>query len=257
MTTVQTGTYPIAENVLQNARADINDMLRSLGGSILTDTAPFTNVFLNRAIRRTQRYLANNGLHSNTIDNFILTPILPVASPDPGIQVSINQNGYFNGVAQLSSPLLPPDIILPLYLMQRQTGSGAAFMPMYPSKGPLLSRMPTSWFGDWEWRDDGLYMVGSTSTMDIRIRYEGALPRIAANANLSATTINIRDGEDALSSALVWVYAASRGAPQRAEAKQAWKEDCDELVNRYVRKDQRICFRPHGYNADRGSIDGA
>jgi hypothetical protein len=257
MTTVAEGTYPIAEDVMQLARAGINDMLRSTAGSILTDTAPFTNVFLNSAIRRTQRYLANNGLLSNVIDNAILTPILPVGNQDPGTQVSISALGYNNGTQQLSQPVLPPDLILPLSLAQRQTNSGAQYTPMTPAKGPLMSRIPGPYFGEWEWRQDSIVMVGCTNTMDIRMRYEGRLARIAPTANLSNTTINIRDGEDALASAVVMIYAFTRGAAQRADAKAIWKEDCDELVNRYVRKDQRIAVRPKGYAAGGGTIDGA
>lgn len=257
MTQVQTGTYPIAENVLQNARAIINDMLRSTAGQILTDTAPFTNVLLNMAIRRTQRYLANNGLLSNVIDNSILTPILPVASSDPGVQIQINQNGYFNGVAQLSTPYLPADLILPLSLAQRQTNSGAQYTPMTPAKGPLMSRIPGPYFSEWEWRQDALCMVGCSNTMDLRLRYEGALPRVSATANYSQTTIAIRDGEDVLTWGMVLVYSISRGSVQRTEVKAMWSEEADMLVNRYVRKDQRIAVRPKGYAAGGGTIDGA
>lgn len=239
------------------ARASINDMIRTAGGTILVDTAPFTNPFLNSAVRKTQRYLANNGLYSNVVDNAILTPITPVANQDPGTQISISALGYYNGTNTLSTPVLPPDLILPLNLFQRQTGSGAQFTPMFPAKQPLVSRIPTSYFGEWEWRQDQLNMVGCNNTMDLRIRYEGRLPRISPTANLLQTTINIRDGEDALASAVTMCYAMSRGAAQRQEAKAIWKEDCDELVNRYVRKDQRIAVRPAGYQAGGGSIDGA
>jgi hypothetical protein len=243
---------------MNDARAFINDMLRSQAGSILTDSAPFTVPMLNSSIRRTQRYLANNGLLSNVVDNAILTPIVPVANSDPGTQVSISALGYNNGSSQvLSQPVLPPDLILPLSLAQRQTGSGAQFTPMSPAKGPLMSRIPGPYFGEWEWRQDALCMVGCTNTMDIRLRYEGRLPRISQTANLSQTTINIRDGEDALASGLAMLYGFSRGAAQRAEAKLMWKEDCDELINRYVRKDQRIAVRPKGFAAGGGTIDGA
>jgi hypothetical protein len=257
MTQVAEGTYPIAEDVMNNARAMINDMIRQTGGSILTDSAPYTVPLLNAAVRRTQRYLANNGLLSNVVDNYILNAIPVVGNSDPGTQVSISALGYNNGVTTTSQPVLPPDLILPLSLAQRQTGSGAQFTPMTPAKGPLMSRIPGPYFGEWEWRGDQINMVGCTNIMDIRVRYEGRLPRISTTAVFSNTTINIRDGEDALTMAMVMLYAFSRGAAQRAEAKALWKEDCDELVNRYVRKDQRIAVRPKGYAAGGGTIDGA
>lgn len=242
---------------MELARALINDMIRQAGGSILVDTAPFTIPMLNSATRKTQRYLANNGLLSNVVDNAILTPILPVTSLDPGIQISISALNYNNGTNVYSTPVLPADLLLPLSLAQRQTNSGAQFTPMWPARGPLMSRVPGPYFGEWEWRNDAINAVGCTNTMDIRVRYEGRLPRISKTANLSQTTINIRDGEDALGFAMVTLYAFSRGAAQRNEAKVAWIQECDELINRYVRKDQRIAVRPRGYAAGGGTIDGA
>lgn len=257
MTTVQEGTYPIAEDVAQLGRALINDMIRSTGGQVLPDTAPYFIPFLNSAIRKTQRYLANNGLLSNVVDNAILNAIPAVTNLDPGVQISISALNYNNGTQTFSSPVLPADLILPLALMQRQTGSGAQFTPMLPAKGPLISRVPGPYYGEWEWRGDALNMVGSTMVMDIRVRYEGRLPRIQVGTNLSNTTINIRDGEDALAMGMVMRFSFSRGSAQRMEAKAEWKEECDELINRYVRKDQRIAVRPRGYAAGGGSIDGA
>lgn len=257
MTQVAEGTFPVAEDVMELSRATINDMLRTTGGSILTDTATFTNPMLNSAVRKTQRYLANNGLLSNVVDNAILAAIPVVGNQDPGTQVSISALGYNNGVNTFSQPVLPPDLLLPLSIAQRQTNSGAQFTPMTPAKGPLMSRIAGPFFGEWEWRQDSICMVGSTNVMDIRVRYEGRLPRISKTADLTQTTINIRDGEDALAAAMVSIYSFSRGAAQRQEAKLAFKEECDELINRYVRKDQRIAVRPQGYAAGGGTIDGA
>jgi hypothetical protein len=254
---VQTGTYPIAENVMLLARAVINDMLRTTAGAILVDTAPFTVHFLNAAIRKTQRYLSVNGLYSQVVDNAILTPVTAVASQDPAVQVFISQNGYYDGVATHSNVVLPPDLILPLAVAQRVTGSGAQFIFMEPARGPLMSRVPGPYFGDWEFRGDGLYLNGCTNSMDLRIRYEQAIGRIAANANFSQVSIPIRDGEDALGWGVVSIYAASRGAAQRAEAKAMWLEECDTLISRYVRAGQRIAVRPKGYAAGGGTIDGA
>jgi len=235
----------------------INDMLRTTAGSILTDTSPFTSIFLNNAIRKTQRRIANNGLLSNVVDNFILNSVLPVANSDPATQVYIGFNGYYNGAAILSSPILPPDLILPLNLMQRQTGSGAQYTPMKPSKQPLISRIPGAYFGDWEWRNNQINLVGCTNTMDLRLRYEQSLPRIGSGVNYSQVTIGIIDGEDAIAAGIVRAYAFSRGAAQRNEAKALWEEECDDLVTRYVRKDQRIAVRPQGFQAGGGTIDSA
>src|SRR6516165_11614613 len=197
MTQVAEGTYPIAEDVMNLARALINDMIRATGGQILTDTAPYTIFFLNSAIRKTQRYLANNGLLSNVVDNAILTPITPVANQDPATQVFISALGYYNGTNTLSSVVLPPDLILPLSIAQRQTGSGAQFTPMMPAKGPLMSRIPGPYFGEWEWRNDAINMVVSKNVMDIRVPNKAPLRGLSPTKNFSLPKTNIRDGEDA------------------------------------------------------------
>lgn len=257
MADVQTGSYPLLENVMQLARAGVNDMLRSTAGAILTDTAPFTVVLVNASIRRTQRYLANNGITSNIRDNVIITPIPPAVGADPQIQVYISPLGYFDGANMNATPTLPADLLLPLEVWERQTGSGAQFIFVPQPQEGLESRIPGSYFGQWEWREDRINMTGSTITEDLRVRYEAALARVAAGADFTKTTINIVDGEDALAAGIVLQYSRTRGSAMRQEAETWWKAECDEIVNRHVRRDQRIAYRPRGYRAGGGTIDGS
>lgn len=232
-------------------------MQRGTAGSILTDAAPFTVVYLNAAIRRVQRELANNGITSNVRDNVILTPLTPATVSDPSVQVYVSQLGYFDGTNTNANVTLPADLILPLEVWERQTGSGAQFQFMPSPQEGLQSRIPGSYFGQWEWREDRINMTGSTMTEDLRIRYEASLARIAAGVNFSQTTIPIRDAEDALASAVVLQYARTRGSAMRQEAKTWFEDEMFQLINRYVHKDQRIMYRPSGFRAGSGRIDGA
>lgn len=257
MADVQTGTYPLLENVIELARAGVNDMLRTTQGAILTNSAPFTIVYVNAAIRRTQRYLANNGITSNIRDNVIIGPIPPTVGADPSIQVYISPLGYFDGAQMNASPTLPADLILPLEVWERQTGSASQFIFMPQPQEGLESRIPGSYFGQWEWREDRINMTGSTITEDLRVRYEATLARVSSGADFTKTTINIVDGEDALAAGIVLQYARTRGSAMRQEAKDWWQAECDEIVNRYVRRDQRIAYRPRGYRAGGGRIDGS
>lgn len=257
MSQVATSSYPIAENVLQLARAGVMDMLRTTAGAILTDTAPYTAVYLNAAIRRVQRELANNGITSNIRDNVILSGLTPAVGSDPSIQVYVSQLGYFNGATLNANITLPADLIMPLELWERQTGSGTQFQYMPQPQEGLESRIPGSYFGQWEWREDQINMTGSTITEDLRIRYEASLARISAGSDFTKTVIAIRDGEDALAAAVVLQYSRTRGSALRAEAKTWFDEEMFQLVNRYVRRDQRIMYRPRGYRAGGGRIDGS
>jgi hypothetical protein len=257
MSQVQTGTYPIASDVLQLSRAGINDMQRGVSGSVLTDTAPFTVVYLNAAVRRVQRELANNGITSNIRDNVIITGLTPAVGSDPNIQVYLSALGYFDGANVNTTPTLPADLILPLQVWERQTGSGAQFQMMTRPEEGLQSRIPGSYFGQWEWREDRINMTGSTIAEDLRLRYEASLARIAAGVDMTKTTIPIRDGEDALAAGVVVQYARTRGSAMRQEAKTWFDDEIFQLVNRYVRQDQRIAYRPRGFRAGSGRIDGA
>ena len=251
---------PIAENVLQLSRASVNDMLRTNAGAILTDTAPFTVIYLNAAIRRVQRELANNGITSNIRDNVIITPLTPAASADPSVQVYVSQLAYFDGVNMNPTPLLPNDLIMPLEVWERQTNSAAQFQLMTQPQEGLRSRMPGSYFGQWEWREDRINMNGSTITEDLRLRYEAAIPRLTvpiAPATYGNVTIPIVDSEDALAAAVTLQYARTRGSAMRQEAKTWYDDEMYQLINRYVRRDQRIAYRPPGFRAGSGSIDGA
>ena len=119
----------------------------------------------------------------------------------------------------------------------------------------LPSRTQGAFFGQWEWREDRIVLNGATQTLDLRIRYEAGFIPLTAAADLTQAIIKIRGGKRAVAFAIAEYYAAARGAPQAAWAEKKKTEKLDELVNRQVRKDQRIAFRPRGYNSDRGSID--
>lgn len=254
----QPTTYPIADDVMQLSRSLVGDMLQSAGGAILTNRRPFTVPMLNSAIRRVQRYYANNGIESNIVDNFLLTGITPAATSDPSVQVWIGATGYFDGVKVNAQPVLPPDLIVPLAVWERTTGTSGSFVPVMPAHGDgLPSRVPGQTFDLFEWRNDRINFIGSTVTEDLRLRYEQALSPIGTNADLTQVSIPLRDSHEALAFWMIYYFGFARGSALRAEAKQNAQEAMDEVVNRHVRKDERIAYRPRGYRSGGGPIDGA
>jgi len=232
-------------------------MLRSSAGQTLSNDKPFTIEYLNASVEDCQEYLANNGVTSNIKDDFILTPLTPVPAANPAIQVYVSAEGYFNGATMSKTPALPPDLIVPLRLWERQTGSGQIFQPMNQPEDGLPSVQQGTYFGMWEWREDKIALFGSTQSRELRMRYEAALLPIGTDADLAEAIIKIRGGKRAVAFGIAEYYAGARGAPQQTWAAQQKKARLDELVNRQVRKDQRIAFRPKAYNADRSSIDGS
>jgi hypothetical protein len=254
----QTGAYPIADDVMQLARALTNDMLRDKAGRILTNTAPFSIVYLNSSIKKVQRYFANNGLENFIKDNVILSSIAPVATQDPSVQVSISYTGYFDGVNMNAQPVLPSDFLLPLALWERPTGTGGSFVPMSPThKDGLPSRVPGQNFDIFEYRNDKLYMIGANVLTDLRLRYEAMIPAIGTSQDLTKVSIPLIDAQEALAAWVIYFYGFARGSVMRLEAKKMAEEEMDEVVHRHVRKDERIAYRPAGYRAGGGPVDGA
>jgi hypothetical protein len=254
----QPGTYPIADEVMQLARAMANDMLRDTAGRILTNKAPFSVVYLNSATRKVQRYFANNGLTNYVKDNVILPSMSPAASTDPSVQVAVSISGYFDGVKSSATPALPQDLILPLAVWERVTGSGASFTTVSPCHSDgLPSGVPGGNLGTYEWRNDALVFNGSLNAMDLRLRYEASIPPIGAGADLTTISIPLRDAHEALANWVIYFYGFARGSALRAEAKKNAEDEMDEVINRYVRKDERIAYRSGGFSAGGGRIDGA
>jgi hypothetical protein len=249
---VQTGSYPVADDVMQLARSLVNDMLRDTAGRILTNTAPFSIPYLNSAVRRTQRYFANNGLENFINDSVLILGIPPKASSDPGVQCYLGANGFFDGVNMWNPPALPIDLIVPLALWERQNGTSATFAPMTPAHGDgLQTQIAQSVFGTYEWRNDRINLSGCSNTTDLRIRYEQMIPSIGVGANLVNTTIPLRDAHEALAFWVIYYYAFARGSVMRTEAQAMAEAAMNEVIERHVRKDSRIAYRPRGYR-DRG-----
>ena len=196
MPPVNSTFYPNVEDVLNKARALVNDTYNNGAGRILTDTNPATLRWLNLAKDHIQYQLANNGVQSFWRDNLILTPITPVLSSDPGVQVYVSINGYFNGSQVAAQPALPNDLIVPWDLYERPTSTDRAFTKMVQPKVALPSRNQGYNLRDWEWRGDAIWMVGSTISQDLRLRYEAAIPDVQPTDDFNTTVIQIRMGTE-------------------------------------------------------------
>lgn len=241
MPVVVIGPYPTVEEVMNLARAIVNDSYNNGAGRILTDDAPFTLPYLNSAIRKLRMELANNSVSTVIKDNVILTPLTPVAQVDPSVQTFVSWTGYFDGTNMNDAPVLPPDLIVPIVLWERQTGTNLAFQPMCQPMQGLCSREQSTWLREWEWRTDQLNFVGSVNSIDVRLRYEAqTLVPVAAGSDFTTTIIGSIDSQDALAYEVAYMFASARGAATTL------KNDRDnavyEMVNRYVRRMQDITY---------------
>lgn len=260
-------TYPILEDVMVLARSYVNDTWSGATstpgeGQIFVDNsalAPFTIPFINSAIRDVYRDLGNAGVATLIQDNVILTGLGPVngplglAAPDPSIQVSVTYAGYNDGSGTINSTLqLPGNTLAVLKLWERQNNSGNPFVEMTQSQFGLPSRFQVTSLNDWEYRQDGIYMVGALVSTDIRMRLSISLPASVSGAGLdfSALSVPILDSTDALAWKLVEKYSFRLEPENFVTAKAKADEEIMKLIQRQVRQKQSVPYHRQGYGDD-------
>lgn len=157
------------------ARARLNDMIESQGGDVFTNDQPFTLQMVNNAWRRLQRRLADLGYFS--LIKELGPPAAPwlalpaMTNPDPGVFMALSWVGCFDGTTLQVTPVLPQDLIGPLKLWERATGTIAQFIEMDLIDNGLDAVAKQDWNQQWEWKNDILWMPGSQVATDLRIRY--------------------------------------------------------------------------------------
>ena len=153
------------------ARVRLNDAIASIGGDVLTDDQPFTIYVINAAWRRLQELAISLGITWLKAET-IMVAVPPVANTDPGVQVYINWDNYFDGNNLQGAPALPQNFITPLVLWERTNGSGSQFFQMDRLDNGLPAVPKTQRSNSWEWRNGALYMPGATpAATDIRLRF--------------------------------------------------------------------------------------
>jgi len=243
---------------MNRARAFVNDAFRGGQGRILTNQAPFTVEYLNAALEELQDKLGENGVITFIQDNIILTPITPLATPDPAKELFISYDGFFNGTAMVSKPFLPSNVVAVEKLWERQTGSGLPFQPMTEPMEGLPSILQGPWLNYWEYRGDSIYLTGSTQTEDLRMRAQiRQVPIAAADAgDLDNVEIQILASVNAMATLVAYNYARARGA----NAAQLMAADALKMmryiVRRYTRQKQSTPYnrRAYGESGDRRGV---
>lgn len=243
--------YPNAEQVMNRARAFVNDAFQGGTGRILTDRNPFTVQFLNGALEFLQDRIRNRGVITLEYDNVILSPITPPPVLQPGIQQRVAFNGFFDGATWQKTPALPASCVSVLEVWERQTGAGLPFQPMKQLR-PLPDRYQGPWLVNWEYRQDSIVLIGSTVSEDLRIRFQAQLGEIApatAENPLTNVTIQILCSVNALATVVAYFYARALGAP----AAKTMQDDAETLIrlitNRYTRQNQHTPYRRRGFGS--------
>jgi hypothetical protein len=228
--------------VLTLVRSLLDDAAVSTG-DVFTDAVLIP--FVNTAYHQVQFEMANHGIETFIKDNVVLT-VPAVTGADPSFQVVLNDTQ--NQMTTVSpTPQIPTDLLVPVRLWERQTGSSEAFLPMFLEKDGLPSETQQARLRYWEWRTDGIVMLGATQSNDIRIRYESVLPDVVQGTD----TIQLRGAQDSIGFLAAALAAQSRGSPQARDFDAAGDEALRKILVRGTRRQQHAMHRrrPYGWRS--------
>ena len=176
------------------------------------------------------------------IGNFPPITIPAVATVDPALQIQLRFDGISGNIPlPANSPTLPEDMLEPLALWERPTGTTDIFLPMInlTSHGGLPSLPQVFNLRFWAWNTDFISFIGAEQDTDIRIRYQvGYIPFTLDNNNLITGTLNILYGLDAVAYLAAYMALNPRGSPLAAGYAAIAQNFIDKLVNQESRAQQ-------------------
>lgn len=245
--------------------------------NILDATQASTQQACKNAWRKLQINMRDSA--TKKFQSAVQIPNLPVvADQDPASECWLSWFGCSDGVDTFTTPALPDDLLIPLWMSERATGTGLPFAgPNQPNMNPRPDGIPKRnkliFNGVWQWRADAIWIPGATQSVDLWIYYRSRLPDPVdvGNQRWFQTTANIIDCQDALSwwivrefSAAFSAFAAAHGETAAAQSAQsaaiyAGAEAMDatkKIANQDVMLDQRADVRRIPYGGGGGSGSG-
>lgn len=229
------GQFDNAGTIATHAQALLNDQ----GGNLYVAVAAGTQApgqinlipYMNVAYRKIQRSLANIGSTVFTEDD-VYAIIPAITAVDPSAVVTYQP---------------PGDLLNPLKLWERQSGSSDDFVEMIDmtERGGLPSQMQGPALGIWEWRVDAIYFLGATQDRQIRLRYQKQLPDLIDNTS----PILIRSCRNALTFFTAALASQSRGSPLARDWDAAGQDALNAILSRDIRSRQRSPVRRKPYSS--------
>jgi len=260
--------YPSLGQIANLARSKVNDDKAGATGTpgegqILTNSSVTLQNFMNSAIRDTYRDIRIMGQPTLIGDNYVLYNLPPVNSPlgvgvsNPAVQTSLQFVGFFDGLLYWPNFILPVNMLYPLQMWERQSGTDYPFGPMRQSTGALTPRNQVQVIGDWEWRSDGIWMNGSTQYRDIRLRWIFTFADLASPMiNWATTFVPILDSADAIADKICVLYSARLGGAALADARMDAKQSIFKLRQQITRDRQMIDYTRPPYGGDNAGQAG-
>ena len=232
------------------ARVRVNDTAFSIAGDLLSDDKPDTVTLLNAAYRWLQRKMANAGIETYIQEAF-LTGLPAAASQDLVNQCFVSWTGCGDGLNQYTAPALPLDLILPLSVWFRQSGTLDTYTPMRQAENGLPTVLDHCVY---DYRTDGLFFYGNTFLIDLRIRYSAV--RSDLSLTVPAAQVPIMFCQDVLSARVAYEFCNKRGAAAAPVLEAMAEKAFDTMSMSTGRRKQRMSIRRMPYSG-RGRLHAA
>lgn len=239
--------YPTIDEVMDIARARVNDMMNDTEGDLLSNEAPASQTYLTAAWKWYQARCDTAGVQT-FIRSIPIYGIPAMANCDVANECWITWSGCSDGVNQFDAPVLPQDMISPKSIWRRMSVPGGATNPT-----PFcLMEQATDGLPVWldcnvyDWREDGIYFYGTNYPQDWKFRYSAY--RAPLDITQPASIVPMMMCEDCLGARVAFEFANSRGATQAA-AMEAWAETAFSTISlRATRIKGRQNIRRQGYS---------
>lgn len=266
---VPVNIYPTLQDVADLVRTIVNDDGAGLTGTvgegqiIVDDTSVSVKLLraMNLALASVYKEMGNAGDPTLIADNYIVRNLPTIngvngaGSPDAAAQVALTYTGFFDGTMWHPTFKLPANMFQPTRVWQRVTATNLPFAPLSQAQDGLTPGMQGNLLGAWEWREDGLWMNGSTQNCDIRIRSQVKLPLFRGN-NLDWTTtyIPMQECVNPIAYRTAEILEHSLGNPEASATMQA-KGDREIflLKNSRVRRNQGVDYSRPSYQEGSGT----
>lgn len=244
---VPTTPFMLSSEVLQFARAISNDAAQSLAGDILSDAQPYTMTLLEGAYESLQDTLIDSGI--NTYSEYAVVQGLTAAQTnDPGVQLELTYTGYYDGAVQNGNVTLPADLLMPLEIWERQSGTTNRWAEMTQTADHISSRGISGCFSLWDYEFDTVFLPPANQSNDLKFKYIRYAPQLTT----PTSPVLIARCKPALANLFVALACRARGGLEAAASFQSAGDlEVKKLVTRTARKEQyrpvtRAPFRTRG-----------
>ncbi len=242
--------YPTINEVMDIARARVNDMMNGTSGDLLANDVPSSQTYLTAAWKWYQARCDTAGVQ--TFKRVVTLYGIPTrANDDVANESWITWAGCSDGVNQFEGPVLPQDMISPKSFWRRQSLPPINdVIPPNSYRFDLMSQAtdglpPYLDCNVYEWREDGLYFYGASVPQDFKMSYSAyRAPLDIAQPDYQVPMMMC---EDCLGSRVAFEFANARGAAQ-APTMEAWAETAFQTTSlRANRIKGRQSIRRQGY----------